>query len=40
LCSGDSTWSQLSTQGYALAQSLSVERQQAAILSNLEAITG
>ncbi|NKB73959.1 MAG: glycosyltransferase [Synechococcus sp. s2_metabat2_7] len=40
LCSGDSTWKQLSTQGYALAQSLSVERQQAAILSNLEAISG
>ena len=40
LCSGDSTWKQLSTQGYALAQSLSVERQQAEICSHLKAMTG
>lgn len=40
LCSGDSTWQQLSTHGYALAQSLSVERQQAQICSQLEEITG
>ena len=40
LCSGDSTWKQLSTQGYAMAQSLSVERQQAEICSHLKAMTG
>ncbi|MDC0316009.1 glycosyltransferase, partial [Synechococcus sp. AH-551-G15] len=40
LCSGDSTWKQLSIQGYDLAQSMSVERQQLAIRSHLEAITG
>ena len=40
LCSGDSTWADLSTQGYALAQSLSVERQQAEIRSHLKAMTG
>ncbi len=40
LCSGDSTWKQLSIQGYALAQSLSVERQQAEIRSHFKAMTG
>lgn len=40
LCSGDSIWKQLSTQGYVLAQSMSVERQQQAICSHLEEIIG
>ena len=40
LCSGDSTWADLSTQGFALAQSMSVERQQVAIRSHLEEISG
>lgn len=40
LCFESSTWKQLSNQGYALAQLLSVERQQAEIRSHLEAITG
>ena len=40
LCSADSTWTDLSTQGYVLAQSLSVERQQAEIRSHLKAMTG
>ena len=40
LCSGDSTWKQLSTQGFSLAQSMSVERQQVAIRSHLEEISG
>jgi glycosyltransferase involved in cell wall biosynthesis len=39
LCSGDSTWKELSTQGYALAQMLSVERQQEQICAHLDAIS-
>ena len=39
LCSGDATWKQLSIQGYALAQSLCVERQLQAILRHLNAMT-
>ena len=39
LCSGDSTWKELSTQGYALARMLSVERQQEQICAQLDAIS-
>ena len=39
LCSGDSTWKELSRQGYALAQMLSVERQQEQICAQIDAIT-
>ena len=40
LCSGDLIWKQLSTQGYALAKSMSVEKQHLAIRGHLKAITG